>query len=599
MKKFISAFIFVLVIHMSLNIENCISQWTQTNTPSAIIYSIGVKDNLIFVGTPLGVFRSINFGNTWQNINLGVVNLYVSTFAVSGQSVFAGTKDRGIFRSTDNGDTWMAANNGLSSTFTTQVLTGKDRVYSVVGGKVYYTQNNGDSWTEMPGVSGVRTIAFKDEQLFAGAEEGIFMTPDNGGEWFKINYSLNVRCMTISAGNIFVGTELSGIYVSSDNGKNFNVVNNGIPEMFTINSLAAIGTSVFAATDGAGVYFSINSGASWLPVNNGLVSQRVLTLHIDKANLFAGTFGGVFISRDNGNSWQNIGEGITNGQMINCFSVSGNNLYVGTDRGRVFVSPDEGVTWKAYSNQGLIKEISGKIVSTVGDINSLFVNGTFIYAATDSGVFRSLDDGITYKPLSLQWRGVNVYSVLVNQNHIYAGTSQGFYFTKDDGKMWNLVDNAFNGLKVTVMKSTGSNFYCTTGNGVTAVINKELISSKLPVNAEIYDLAINKNHIFAATFGTGIYKADSDNSDWEESNEGLVNTQVTSIVSLGEETLIIGTWGSGIFYSTDNGEKWYPANQGLIDMKVRSLIIKGNTLFAGTEQGLIYKRNLSEFAEKD
>ena len=55
---------------------------------------------------------------------------------------------------------------------------------------------------------------------------------------------------------------------------------------------------------GGGVFLSTNNGKiSWTAVNNGLTNKAVQSLAINGTNLFAGTYGGVSRSTNNGTSW--------------------------------------------------------------------------------------------------------------------------------------------------------------------------------------------------------------------------------------------------------------------------------------------------------
>ena len=58
-----------------------------------------------------------------------------------------------------------------------------------------------------------------------------------------------------------------------------------------IISFAVSGTNLFAGT-GGGVFLSTNNGTSWTEVNNGLTNTHVYTLAVSGTNLFAGTLGG-------------------------------------------------------------------------------------------------------------------------------------------------------------------------------------------------------------------------------------------------------------------------------------------------------------------
>src|SRR3954471_5329745 len=68
-----------------------------------------------------------------------------------------------------------------------------------------------------------------------------------------------------------------------------------------VNSFAIIDTNIFAGVNGGGIYLSTNNGSNWKPMNNGLTYLSTTALLISGTNIFAGTYGGVFLSVNNGN----------------------------------------------------------------------------------------------------------------------------------------------------------------------------------------------------------------------------------------------------------------------------------------------------------
>lgn len=598
MKK-ISFLITILILLIGFNSES-FSQWKETGKPFSMVYSVLIKDNLIFVGTPAGVYRSVNLGNSWNSINLGAINLYVSHFAVTENTIFAGTKDKGLFRSDNNGDSWMAVNRGLLSQEINALEIKDNDIFVSAGEFMYISNDNGDSFQQMQGIENVRALIFKDSTLYAAASDGIYMTEDKGQNWFKINYSVNAKSLAVSGETLFAGTESTGVYVSKDNGRSWLPANSGLPEYTTVNSIAVIGSNVFAGTDGNGVFFSINYGSRWMPVNNGLTSLRVLSVFSNRNYIFAGTFGGLFYSMDNGNQWSNISAGISNNQTINCFAANGNTVFAGTNHGRIFTSPNNGDVWFSYNNSGLLKEHKGKIASFVGNIHSLTTGINSIVAATDSGVFRSFDNGNSFKSISSGLRPPSAYSIAKFRNILYAGTGNGVYISNNDGSFWSLSGYPPISMgKVNSIALRGNNIYAGISGNIYSVIDKgsEINNTSFDRPFEIPGLAYNEDYLFAVTNGGGVFRANLDGTGWDDYNDGLRNLNLTSLVVSGE-TVIVGTWGSGIFYSTDNGDEWFIINDGLEDLKVKSLFINGGSVFAGTETGKIYKRDFNQFVEK-
>lgn len=196
-----------------------------------------------------------------------------------------------------------------------------------------------------------------------------------------------------------------------------------------MSSLAVLGTNVFAGTN-AGVYLTTNNGESWNPVNSGLTSTNITSLAVSDSNLFAGTGGGVFLSTNNGTSWTAANSGLAD-PLINSLVTDGTNLFAGTWSG-VYFSTNNGTSWN-QSHSGL----------TYNGILSLVINDTNLFAGTnESGVWReslwqmippsvptlvSPGDSTTNQPAKVTLEvntaaGANSYSWQVSLNPTFSST---------------------------------------------------------------------------------------------------------------------------------------------------------------------------------
>jgi hypothetical protein len=87
----------------------------------------------IFAGTlDSGIYRSMDNGANWMQINNGLINMGVVSLTIDSNGiVFAGTVGDGLFRSTDNGTNWVQV--GLSNAFLGDLdLDGSLTPYDVV-----------------------------------------------------------------------------------------------------------------------------------------------------------------------------------------------------------------------------------------------------------------------------------------------------------------------------------------------------------------------------------------------------------------------------------------------------------------------------------
>ena len=65
----------------------------------------------------------------------------------------------------------------------------------------------------------------------------------------------------------------------------------------------------------------------------------VYCIAINDTNIFAGTYGeGIFMSTDNGASWNAMNTGIGGNTYIESFAISGQKIFAGTYGGGVFIN---------------------------------------------------------------------------------------------------------------------------------------------------------------------------------------------------------------------------------------------------------------------
>jgi photosystem II stability/assembly factor-like uncharacterized protein len=80
------------------SIDNGI-HWIHINkSPKDYVHCFVFKDNCIFAGTGHGVYQSTDDGNHWIPINNGMPKITVTTLAIVGDFLFAGTYDEGLWK---------------------------------------------------------------------------------------------------------------------------------------------------------------------------------------------------------------------------------------------------------------------------------------------------------------------------------------------------------------------------------------------------------------------------------------------------------------------------------------------------------------------
>lgn len=256
---------------------------------------------------------------------------------------------------------------------------------------------------------------------------------------------INFSALAAKDNYLFVGTYKYGLYVSTNNGDNWTKTS--FPSGLDITSFLVNDEYVFAGTS-KGIYSSNDYGNNWNLT--GLPDSYVTSLALDSnKNIYAGTLrnnkdiagtrdGRVYISTDNGSTWKQGGE-ITDLASVWKLAINGNNLYAATLSHSLYLSTDKGETWASR----MIKKIHGQpdfIPSMLQNVLSLTTTGDSVFAGTFRGVYLTTDSGLTWddrKGIYGDYNNSEVYCLAFYGKSLFSGTSGGIYLSEDYGITWN------------------------------------------------------------------------------------------------------------------------------------------------------------------
>jgi len=176
---------------------------------------------------------------------------------------------------------------------------------------LFKSTNEGQSWQQ---ISGDLTRNDKSKQGSSGGP----ITKDNTSiEYFCTIFA--VMESPVEKGTIWVGSDDGLVHVTRDNGKTWQKVTPpGMPEWIQINAIDAsstdAGTAYVAATNyklddhKPYLYKTSDYGKSWKKITNGIPDNAFTRVIREDPNrrglLFAGTETGVYVSFDDGGLWQ-------------------------------------------------------------------------------------------------------------------------------------------------------------------------------------------------------------------------------------------------------------------------------------------------------
>ena len=298
------------------------------------------------------------------------------------------------------------------------------------------------------------------------------------GQWVQTSLpSFNVSSLAVSGTNIFAGTN-SGVFLSTDNGTTWALVDSGFNTYFSVSALAARGTNVVAGTSNYGIFFSTNSGASWKEVrDSGQTLYGTVCLAMTGSYLFAGLDAGLYRSSDNGTTWDRLNLGIA-GLYVSALAFSGTYLFAGTGNGGgVLLSTDNGTSWTAI-NSGFPSYSS----TIYADVYALAVADTNLFVGTLGGVYRSSTTSLNWTPSNFGL-SPTVLSFASSSTSLFAGTSNnGVFLSTNSGTSWAVVNSGFTNtyFGVPALAVSGANVFAGIYNGVWGRPISDAIASIVP-----------------------------------------------------------------------------------------------------------------------
>jgi photosystem II stability/assembly factor-like uncharacterized protein len=310
--KQIKLLIFIL---LSITILSCDSinkpeddglSWEFASRLPDLTYVITVASNGdIWVGnyyreTSLSaLYLSTDNGDTWvlkSKLTFTLMSLAISP--VNGY-IFAGSDLNGLFRSIDNGESWVQITDHQH--IHEILVTESGEIYLGTHGKVYYSNDNGDTWIEkshgLPSEYLISLALGTDGTLYVATySRGVYRLTSGTDTWMPpTNYAdVLVRALTISDdGSIFAAVWGGAVLKSTDGGINWTelsilpnidysnankVIYNPITkDLFVTCQLLNLNTG-YINSEYNQIYRSTNLGASWSWKSGGLPNDQWLLI---------------------------------------------------------------------------------------------------------------------------------------------------------------------------------------------------------------------------------------------------------------------------------------------------------------------------------
>lgn len=453
----------------------------------------------IYAATPGGLYISHNAAQSWK-----AVTYYKNTRVyVDNGNIYLATA-QGLMVSNNDGNNWTTytTSNGLPSNTVLTVNAVGSTIYVGTDQGVAISNNGGKNWAVYTTANGlgsniINKITISNGLIFAATTNGLSVSHDNGQSWTtsQIQQGLASNYITsvaVNGSNLYVTTKENepsghgGISISLDSGHSWQT------SAFTPQSLGSNGinsiyidkNTLYAATN-AGLSVSVDTGKTWqtYSVINGLPSNDIFSVYGNGSNIIlASNFqpieanehtngGGVSISQDGGRSWTNAyptDQPPNNNYLFTAFTAIGNTIYINDSTAGLYMSPDNGQSWKNIKHGGYpyTSQVDGISLSSNIDyfIDQIYGLSSQLPGADWKPV--TPDPASEYNPSCLYYDG---------QTTIYIGTKYqngpdygGLFVSKDGGKSWTqyTVQNGLGSNYINAIYAVGQLIFAATENGL-------------------------------------------------------------------------------------------------------------------------------------
>jgi photosystem II stability/assembly factor-like uncharacterized protein len=408
--------------------------WNSVNGPAAqpLPSASNGRSAIIFgpdlvVGTTKGVFRSTDRGLSWSQI--GFPGRWART-AVTRDGVIYAALDGGesarvrtaVMRSSDGGRTWLAADDGLRGHYIHDLrrvesgfvyAAGDAGVYQLedsgrwqhIGlprsfatflfaapwgdlylgtddGAAYRSQDRGASWRPLllPHERASSMTVTKRRDLLLASEHGGVRSRDRGDSWEQLDIDEDLRTIfTVPSTGVIVAGTTDSVFRSDDDGVTWVEHAPGVEDVFPESFAEGRNGDLFVGTGGGDVYRLTGVTEPWhqLPsMHDGSPVSGLAVLA--NGDVLAGTTFALSRWKRGDDGWEELALSREEKPRVASVILDPNgNLVAATSAAGVFISSDQGRTWRP-SNRGLATRRIRRMV--------LAADGQFYIATGNDGL---------------------------------------------------------------------------------------------------------------------------------------------------------------------------------------------------------------------
>jgi len=502
--------------------------WIDSRNPDVVYVSTGIfdreaanSDYATMKAGGVGVIKSLDGGQTWQQMNNGLGNLYIGSLfmhptnpdiLLAGAGVVTYPGNAGVYLTTDGGATWKKTLDAYVIAAVEFSSSNPKIAYAGNVSEFYRSEDGGYTWRQMTpsaarwgpeGVSVGTPIDFQvdprnPDRVFVNAYGGgNFVSEDGGATWqiaSKGYTGAMVRDIAVDPqepGRVYAASR-SGIFVSQNGGEDWSGIASGA---YKDNDWHAVSVNpaepnklLSEQTCSRLALYSSNSGASWSDVKSFEDNAAWRTFEFapsDPQVVYAGTAGfiscgafgfdypahGIFISEDSGRSLAAANDANTQDAAIAQLAIHPQDpltVFAASFNKGLLKTSDGGKSWQTVAPELFQGKSATAVRFSPTNPNILLVGRFF------GGLLRSEDGGATWKSsvsgLNPEATVVDIVFDPTNPQLIYlADLFSGVYRSTNKGVTWQAINNGLEmkAVNALALSSDGLHLYAASeGQGV-------------------------------------------------------------------------------------------------------------------------------------
>ncbi len=441
------------------------------------------------IWTPSGIFYTYNAYSVLQY----------------GDDCFVGTKT-GIFRKNIAAQSWEQCYNGLSPSILKRSEQG---ILAVIGSKIYLSADGGTVW---------ENIAETDTKI-----QDVFQHQED----------------------LYIATEQNGILRKKKNSTDLQAMNTGLEEL-NINSIYACGDTLICGSEYSGFHYYADS--SWHQNIQGMICSEIRAIESTKMGLVCCGIDGVYRSDDN-QHWNTISpqsdfdmfRDLINNNDTLFLSVEYNSSAWPFDAPYILFSDNNGSDWQ---------QMAQPVPFQRDDPYHILTSQSTLYCWEDEIMYRTLDCGAHWLDMSLPSTFCNnINAAIIYQDELFAAACGGaeLLHYQANNNTWTLSNQALPSIEIRMLTAVETKMLLVLNNDdLYARASKEENwerTGSVPEDARCFTHI--DDYLFAGT-RSGIYYTSDYGASWIVVHEGLINKFINDL-HISNDTLYAATYGSGVW----------------------------------------------------